>query len=257
MSLDKIQVASIGGKPVTLADVFRTMRASGSFDALRRGLADTIAHHKAIEMGLGVSNEDLQHAADAFREANGLLKAEDTLAWLNSEGHTIEDFEQALEFNMLQERLRNHVASEQKITRRFQSEGAAFNAAELSQIVLFDRDEAVLVQRTIASGAMEFFDAAREYSEDFETRGAGGYVGWRSRNALPQDLADTILSAEPGDLIGPVEVGDVFAIIRVLAIRAPKLDQASRTQLRETIFREWMDEQLRETSADLEFMPDG
>lgn len=255
MSFDEIQVASIGGKPVTLSDVFRTMRASGSLDAVRQGLADTIAHHKALELGLGVSTEDLQQAADAFRKANGLLKAEDTLAWLNTQEHSIEDFEQALEFSMLQERLRNHIASDQLVTRRFQSEGAAFNAAELSQIVLFDRDEAVLVQRTITSGAMEFFDAAREYSEDFETRGAGGYIGWRSRSALPPDLADTILSAEPGDLIGPVEVGDVYVIIRVLAIRAPKLDQASRTQLRETIFREWMDEQLHETGANIEIPP--
>lgn len=255
MSLEEIQVANIGGKPVTMADVFRTMRASGSFEALRQGLADTIAHQKALELGLGVSNEDLQQAADAFREANGLMKAEDTITWLQTEGHSIEDFEQALEYNMLQERLRNHIASEQKIARRFQSEGAAFNAAELSQIVLFDRDEAVLVERTISSGAMEFFDAAREYSEDFDTRGAGGYIGWRSRSALPPDLADTILSAEPGELIGPVAVGDVFVIIRVLAIRAPKLDQASRNQLRETIFREWMDEQLRETNADIEIRP--
>lgn len=252
MSLDKIKVASVNGEPVTLAEVFQTMRASGGFEAVRKGISDTIARRKALELGLEVSTEDLQTAADNFRDANGLQKAADTHEWLQAQGRSVEDFEASLEFTLLSERLRNHIASDRKIARRFQSEGAAFNAAELSQIILFEEDEATLVARSIASGATEFYDAAREYSEDFDTRGAGGYIGWRSRRALPVDLADQILSAEPGEVIGPVSIGDVFAILKVLAIRAPKLDSSTRNQLRETIFREWMDQQLAEAGADLD-----
>lgn len=252
MSLDAIRVATVGGEPVTLSDVFQTLRASGGIEAVRKGIVDTIARRKALELGLAVSTEDLQKAADGFRNSNGLQKRADTLDWLEAQGRSVEEFEASLEFTLLMERLRNHVASDRLVTRRFQSDGAAFNAAELSQIILFDHEEAVLVQRSIASGATEFFDAAREYSEDFETRGAGGYIGWRARRALPPDLADRILSAEKGEVIGPVEVGDVWAILKVLAIRAPKLDPATRNQLRETIFREWMDEQLREAEARLD-----
>lgn len=252
MSLEQIKVAAVNGEAVTLAEVFETMRASGGFEAVRKGITDTIALRKAQELGLGVSTEDLQIAADNFRNANGLQKATDTMTWLEGQGRSVEEFEASLEFTLLSERLRNHVASDRKIARRFQSEGAAFNAAELSQIVLFEDEEAALVARSIASGAVDFFDAAREYSEDFDTRGAGGYIGWRSRRALPTDLADEILSAEPGDIIGPRPVGDVHVILKVLAIRAPKLDSSTRNQLRETIFREWMDQQLAEAGATLD-----
>lgn len=249
MSLDKIQLAVVDGVPVTLAEVFRTMRASGAIDVVYKGLADTVAQRKAIALGLGISTADLQIAADNYRDANGLQKATDTMDWLESQGRSVEEFESSLEFTLLSERLRNHVASDRTVTRRFQSEGAAFNAAELSQIVLFDDEEAALVKRSISSGAIDFYEAARQYSEDFDTKGAGGYVGWRSRRALPPDLADQILSSEPGDVIGPVPIGDIFAIIKILAIRAPKLDDATRTHLREQIFREWMDAQLREANA--------
>ncbi len=253
MSLDKIQVALVDGEPVTLADVLRTMRASGAIDAVYKGLADTVAQRKATKLGLGISTEDLQSAADNYRDANGLQKASDTMDWLEAQGRSVEEFEASLEFTLLSERLRNHVASDRTVRRRFQSEGAAFNAAELSQIVIFDYDEAVLVQRSIANGAIDFYDAARQYSEDFDTKAAGGYVGWRSKRALPPDLADQILSSEPGEVIGPVPIGDVFAILKILAIRAPKLDDATRTHLRETVFREWIDEQLRAANARIDF----
>ena len=71
MSLDKIQVASIGGKPVTLSDVFRTMRASGSLEAVRQGLADTIAHHKALELGLDDESEAYNEAGMLLDELTG------------------------------------------------------------------------------------------------------------------------------------------------------------------------------------------
>lgn len=253
MSLDNTKVAEVNGQPITLADVFQTMKASGAIDAVHKGLADTIAQRKALELGLDISTEDLQVAADNYRNAHGLQKASDTMDWLEAQGRSVEEFEASLEFKLLSERLRNHVASDQKVARRFRSEGAAFNAAELAQIVMFDRDEAELVARSIAGGAIEFYDAARQYSEDFETRAAGGYVGWRSQRALPPDLADPILSSEPGEIIGPVTIGDVFALIKILAIRAPKLDDATRTHLRETIFREWMDQQLQEANASMAF----
>ena len=253
MSFDKIEVAVLNGTSITLADVFRTMQASGAIEAVHKGLSDTIAHRRALELGLGISTEDLQKAADNYRDANGLQKSSDTMDWLEAQGRSVEDFEASLEFTLLSERLRNHIASDQLVARRFRSEGAAFNAAELSQIVMFDEDEAVLVGRSITSGAIEFYEAARQYSEDFDTRAAGGYVGWRSQRALPPDLADQILSSQPGDVIGPVPIGDVFALIQILAIRAPKLDDATRTHLREAIFREWMDQQLIETKARIEF----
>ncbi|MEL7469104.1 MAG: peptidylprolyl isomerase [Pseudomonadota bacterium] len=249
MSIDEIKVAELDGAPVTLADVFRTMRAAGTFDTVLKGLADTIAVRKAEQLGLGVTTPELQEAADTFRDSNGLQKAADTMAWLEARGRSVEDFEASLEYSILSERVRNHVASDRVVTRRFQAEGAAFNAAELSQIVLFDLEEAALVRRSIDTGAIDFFEAAREYSEDFDTRGAGGYIGWRSRRSLPPDLADRILSSEAGEIIGPVPVGDIFVIIRVLAIRAPNLDQATRNALRETIFREWIEEQLASAGA--------
>lgn len=252
MALEAVEVAIVGNEPITMADVFRTMAASGNLDLVRKALADTIALRRAADLGLTVSDEDLQAAADRYRRAHGLDRAEDTLSWLYTQGRTIAEFEASLEFQLLTDKLRSHVASEDMITRRFQSEGTAFTAAELSQIVLYDEEEARLVRRSLESGALDFFEAARTHSEDFENRSSGGYIGWRSRRALPEQLADTILSSRPGDVLGPHDIGDIFVILRVLDIRSPRLDASTRKQLRDQIFAEWMAQEMKAAGARLD-----
>ena len=59
MSFDKIEVAVLDGTSVTLADVFRTMQASGAIDAVYKGLSDTIAQARALELGLGMVNKGM------------------------------------------------------------------------------------------------------------------------------------------------------------------------------------------------------
>ncbi|MEM7423025.1 MAG: hypothetical protein AAF334_04825, partial [Pseudomonadota bacterium] len=173
VALESVKVAVVGDVPISMADVLRTMAASGNIDVVRKALADTIALRRAADLGIEVTDEELQAAADAYRRAHGLTKAEDTLTWLEHQGRSLSEFEASLEFQLLTDKLRSHVASEAAIARRYQTEGAAFTAAELSQIIIYDEDEAELVMRTLESGAVDFFEAARTYSEDFETRSSG------------------------------------------------------------------------------------
>nr|WP_323808735.1 hypothetical protein [Nostoc sphaeroides] len=47
----------------------------------------------ALEAGIEIKQEELQEAADNLRLANQLLKAEDTLAWLEKYYLSVDDFE--------------------------------------------------------------------------------------------------------------------------------------------------------------------
>jgi peptidyl-prolyl cis-trans isomerase D len=57
----------------------------------------------------------------------------------------------------------------------------------------------------IASGALPFADAARQASDDPETREKGGDLGWVERLQLPATFADPLFALQPGQLTEPVE----------------------------------------------------
>jgi hypothetical protein len=60
---------------------------------------------KAAELGLEASDDDIQKFADLFREMRGLYSAEETLAFLQSNGLSEDDFEQFCEAAVLTEML--------------------------------------------------------------------------------------------------------------------------------------------------------
>jgi len=64
---------------------------------------------EARKIGLSVSEEELQKAADAFRLVNGLFKSEDTYVWLNTVGVSIEGFIRYLEENILIDKFKERI----------------------------------------------------------------------------------------------------------------------------------------------------
>jgi hypothetical protein len=77
-----------------------------SIPALWDAVSDRFMARVASERGIGVSADELQQAADAFRMANGLYGSENTAAWLMANGLTIAEFEAHLEKILLRQKLK-------------------------------------------------------------------------------------------------------------------------------------------------------
>jgi len=60
-----------------------------------------------------------------------------------------------------------------------------------------------------------FADVAREMSEDVLTRDSGGLLGTVSREDLGPEIAEAILTVEPGEISEPVRTGYGYEVIRV------------------------------------------
>jgi parvulin-like peptidyl-prolyl isomerase len=81
------------------------------------------------------------------------------------------------------------------------------------------RDEAQAALDRVEGGEA-FAAVATELSDDF-TASTGGLLGWfDADDAVYRDYFDALVDAEAGELVGPVEIGDGFAVLEVLERRA-------------------------------------
>ncbi len=77
------------------------------------------------------------------------------------------------------------------------------------------RTAAEELRERIASGDIEFADAAREYSEDPGSSASGGDLGRFARGRMVGPFEDTVFSLPPGQLSQPVETEFGFHLIEV------------------------------------------
>src|SRR5207253_8276505 len=91
-------LASAGGVSLSLGNLLRSLHRRCRLRSLVLGaLGEQLTLAAAREAGLFVTDAELQHAADGFRQRHGLTSADQTHAWLASEGLTVDDVEAGLE----------------------------------------------------------------------------------------------------------------------------------------------------------------
>ena len=87
---------------VDVAEILDYMKVTGLFASVLRDVVERkVAVNAAKQAGSRVTTRQLQKAADTFRMANGLAKASDTHAWLESRGLSVETLEEYLKTNLL------------------------------------------------------------------------------------------------------------------------------------------------------------
>lgn len=100
-----------------MVEVVDYLRITGQFlPALREVVQRKITAGAAKRARMKVSTRELQRAADAFRVAHGLNKAKDTDEWFESNGISVEAFEEYLQTNLLINKYKNNL--EKKVSKR-------------------------------------------------------------------------------------------------------------------------------------------
>jgi peptidylprolyl isomerase len=202
-------------------------------------LKQRVAAEKARELGMEVSDEELQSFADAFRAANGLHSAEETYAFFSGNGLSDEDFERFCEETVLSGRLRDHLGTEAKIQEYFINNRARFDRALVSSIVVARQELAQEILLQLEEEEVEFAQAAAKHSLDQAGRYAGGRVGLIGRQALPPEVSAKVFNASPGEVLGPFEMGGTFHLFRVHEVRRAELDRELQEQIKDDILEEW------------------
>src|SRR5439155_8197353 len=162
---------------------------------------------------------------DGFRRAHELYTAEDTFRWMERNGVTHEKLERLVGDEARVAKLRNRVTAG-RVEDYFERFRASFDTVRIARIELSDEMEAHRTADQMRAGAVDFYEAAQHRFLATECPGdsLGNLLTVVQRGQAPAELAEAVFTASPGDILGPVPVGEGYAIVRVLSFAPARLD---------------------------------
>ena len=188
-ALDRITALQINGEDVSLSVVLKTLGQTGRTTCLVDAARELLVERAALERGLRIDDDELQSAADTFRVARNLHRADDTHAWLTARGWSAADLERYLELRLLHARLTEDIASPDRIAQHFADHRRAYDQARLAHILVAERPLADELLAQIQDEDASFGDLARRYSIDPATAHIRGELGQISRSSLSPAVA--------------------------------------------------------------------
>ncbi|MBN1136316.1 MAG: peptidylprolyl isomerase [Anaerolineae bacterium] len=246
--------AIVNGQPILLADYERrvaqyeqSMLAQGFDPGTVEGQArlteiqqevldnmidSALVEQGAVGLGASISDADLEAQIMADIEAGGGQAAFDE--WLQATGLAREDYKQMLHEALLAQRVMDAVTA---------SLPQAAEQVHARQIVVDSKEVAEQVLAELQVGT-DFAAVARERSTDLATKDNGGDLGWFPRGLIPLELENLAFSLQPGEIGGPLQLGDGYHFVQVVE-RDPgrELSPEMQGQLRLVLFERWLEEQ--------------
>jgi parvulin-like peptidyl-prolyl isomerase len=219
-------------------------------DPVRSAVHNALILPMAKQEGISISDAELQEAADRFRQNIGLRSKDSTIAWLESNGLTVDDLERNLEKDKAADKLMQRVITNDDVEAYFNEYRLTLDWAQLSQIVVGDEGLANTLYQQLTDTGTDFDELARTNSED-ESRDTGGYLGKVSRQDLTPEAGSAVFDAVPGTIIGPLKSDQGYHVIKVWALSRGKLSAQDREQIREVLFREWLDDRAGSAAVEM------
>jgi parvulin-like peptidyl-prolyl isomerase len=235
-------VASLAGVSLSLGDWLASLKRRGRLlPLLREAVVERFLLECASQTGLTVSPEELQQAANAFRRQHGLTSAEQAHTWLAGQHLSTLDFEDALERDLLIEKLKDHLTRD-RIAAHFAANQAGYGRARL-RLLLVAREDLARELLTQFHEGRDFAELARAHSAH-PSRDHGGQVGWMMRHQLPGVTADPVFAAREGEVVGPLPTPQGFQLFLVEALLPAELDANLTNLIRQELFDAWLQERL-------------
>jgi len=241
-------VVKIDGEAIELAELVRTLKLTGQFEALlEQFVRDRLTVLGAKKAGIQVSEAEIQERADQFRRVHGLHRASDTNKYLDAMRISLDEFEAFITASLYQEKMLRKVCDDQAVQGYFKLNSPKFDSIEVSHILLDSEPKAREMIAVLRDDPDSFEEMAREHSIA-DTRERGGLIGKVLRGSLRSDVEAKVFNAAPGDLLGPFTPGDrtVFEIFRVNAKNPARLDDDTATEVRRLLREEWLRARARE-----------
>jgi parvulin-like peptidyl-prolyl isomerase len=190
------------------------------------------------QLGITISDEELQTAGDAFRQEHKLLGASETIAWLTQQRITVEDWSQGIRVSLLTQKLKEHLFGE-SVDTDYISNRDNYRRIALSQVLVRDLTEALKITHALREENASFCALALEHSKGKQSKENGGFVGIRFLAELLPEIAQAVAGAEAGEVIGPVQTKLGYHILRIEKWFPAELNEV-REQVLESLFQAWL-----------------
>lgn len=200
-----------------------------------------------------LSQKELQEALDRFRKGRGLFKAEEARRWMEEHGITHQQLEHHVADDAKLAKLRDRVATADRVEDYFESHHFDFDSASFAVVHFTNEQAAFEAYRRIRDGRLGFYEAAEcaiavrgSGSKNF----GGGLFRVIRRGEEPKQLGAAVFAAQPGDVVGPIFIDEIYTLVRVLTLSPARLDAEARDAIKGMLFAEWLAEKRRHASIE-------
>ncbi|MGC8714773.1 MAG: peptidylprolyl isomerase [Leptodesmis sp.] len=250
--MDSKALLIVDDQPLSLRQCLRYLQATGKLQGFIGDILRQYVLEREIETrtDLDVPSALVEQAVVDFRLQNQLTDAKAFQDWLIRNGTNYELFHNQITNSFKLEKLKAQIV-EARLQEYFIERKLVLDRVVISRIVVDSKELAEELHSQISEGA-SFEQLAREYSKADE-RIANGMMGAVSRGTMPDVLRAAIDSAHPGDLVGPMQIENYWAIFRVEQfIPATLEDNQLRQALQNELFERWIAEKIQAMTVKLQ-----
>lgn len=250
--MDAKAFLTVDEQSITLRECLKYLQTAGKLqgflgDILRQYLLEQeIANREDLDINPAV----IEQAVIDFRLQQQLTDPKVFQEWLNRNGSDYSTFHNQIDSNFKVEKLKSVIA-DAKLQEYFIERKVFLDRVVLSRIIVENQELADELKSQIQEGT-SFEELAQEHSVA-DDRISNGMMGPVSRGTMPDLIRAAIDSAEPGDLVGPIEVEQRWALFRVEQVIPATLDnQQLRQTLQTELFERWLAEKIQKMTVKLQ-----
>ena len=233
---------TIDDQPLSLAKAIGYLRSTGDFKPfllkiIRQHILETeLQTHDDLEIDSNI----IEQAVIDFRFENQLNDPDRFQEWLKTQGISYVDFRHQIAARLKIEKLKADVTLP-KLEEYFNANKASLNQVVISRIVIADLDFALNLKNQILADSGRFEPLAREHSLTND-RLVNGIMEAVSLGQVPSQIREYIITATPGELIGPLEIDERYALLRVERFIPATLEGSLKRELQDQLFEQWLEE---------------
>lgn len=163
--------------------------------------------------------------------------------WCHYKGVTLEYFKAVMLRELQLEKFKQLQFTEQ-VESEFLRIKSDLDQVEYSLIQVTDLALAQELYFQLRDDQESFAELAQHYSLGREGE-AGGWIGPVPLSTLPIEVATLFRSKHIGTVYGPIPVADSFWVVRLERFTAARLTEATRTQLIQRLYSQWLQTQIK------------
>ena len=196
------------------------------------------------------SPEEKTLVYNQFCQQNQLITEEQVQSWLEQQRMTSQQLEKMLLKKLKLDKFKEANWGDQ-VESYFTKRKAQLDRVVYSLIRTNKAEIAQELYFRIQEKENSFRELAMEYSQGAEAQ-TGGLIGPVEINAPHPKIAQLLSTMKPGQIVPPTRVGEWIVIIRLENYLSAELDGAMRQRMLDSMFREWLNEEI---SQKVSFLP--
>lgn len=261
-------LAEVDGEPITRADVLRRMKPlHGNTDESKMDpnerrmimksvteeeIRDRLLLKAALSQGMHVTPEEIERG---LRRSRKLLGDEAYQEMLNKKDFAGQDYKAFLKKRILIRKIKKQLfdeitIEEQRLLQYYDEHKENLVAPESVRIGIImaeSPEEGETFHRRLSQGE-DLGELVEEYSALHQKR-VGGKMKWLPYEAITEDFRQLVRQGKTGELLGPLEVPEGFAVVKILEKRSAgtptfdeiksDMEQALRSEEEQKVLDRW------------------